>query len=614
MRQPKTPEYAAHGEDMTETEADMLSVLYGTDAPPVSARTFSIGRLAFDLVGGNLRSIGIDGVEAVRGIQYLVRDRDWGTLSPTIDALHVEERSGTLRIAYIARCVSPEGGRLDYAASIVAGDDSLDFTVEVEVIDDLTTNRLGFCVLHPASLAGAPLRVEHGDGRIEESVFPELIDPWQPFTDIRALIHRQDGLTVACRLEGDSFEMEDQRNWSDASYKTYVRPLAKPWPYVVPAGTIDRQSVRLEVVGVTSRPRSPDTGVIEVSIGTPIGVMPRIGLVVTPGEAGASLAHRATLIESGVQDLLLSFDAQAGHGLVEMNALARAVDGIPHRKTLECVIAASGDLDVELEWLADHVARSGLTLDAVAIYPAPDLQSTPPGSKWPACPPLADIYAAARRAFPGLTLGGGMYGYFTELNRKRPPLESLDFVSHATCPIVHAADDRSVMQSLEAIPHILRSARAIVGDKPYRLGPVTIGMRQNPYGSRTMPNPGRDRIPMAAFDPRQDGHFAAAWTIGYAAATERADLDSLTLGAVTGPLGVIGEKGPRPVFAAVSALARMVGSERRVCQSSAPDKVAAVAGAGTVIVANLTPDQQAANVGGVEISLAPFGIDQVRYG
>ena len=37
-------------------------------------------------------------------------------------------------------------------------------------------------------------------------------------------------------MEGDTFEMEDQRNWSDASYKTYVRPLALPWPYVLPAG------------------------------------------------------------------------------------------------------------------------------------------------------------------------------------------------------------------------------------------------------------------------------------------------------------------------------------------------------------------------------------------
>ena len=29
-------------------------------------------------------------------------------------------------------------------------------------------------------------------------------------------------------MSGDSFEMEDHRNWTDASFKTYVRPLALP--------------------------------------------------------------------------------------------------------------------------------------------------------------------------------------------------------------------------------------------------------------------------------------------------------------------------------------------------------------------------------------------------
>jgi hypothetical protein len=263
--------------------------------------------------------------------------------------------------------------------------------------------------------------------------------------------------------------------------------------------------------------------------------------------------------------------------------------------------------------IADHVAQARLTLDAIAVYPAPDLQSTPPGSAWPECPPLADIYAAARRAFAGLPLGGGMYSYFTELNRKRPPFELLDFVSHATCPIVHAADDLSVMQSLGAVPHILRSARAILGERPYRLGPVTIGMRQNPYGSRTMPNTVRERIPMATFDPRQDGRFAAAWTIGYAAATEGAALDTLTLGALTGALGVIGDEGPRPVFAAVAALSALAGQERHACLSSAPDKVAAVAVDGMAVVANLTADARTVRVAEKEIVLAPFQISRIRY-
>ena len=50
-------------------------------------------------------------------------------------------------------------------------------------------------------------------------------------------------------MEGDTFEMEDQRNWMDASYKTYVRPLALPWPYPIEQGRRFTQSVALTVEG-----------------------------------------------------------------------------------------------------------------------------------------------------------------------------------------------------------------------------------------------------------------------------------------------------------------------------------------------------------------------------
>lgn len=565
--------------------------LYGTDEIEPPARHYAAGPLSFDLLDGHVRAIRFDGTEVLRGIQYLVRDRDWGTLAPTISDLTVDDAdSDGARITYRAACADPDGARLDYTAVIVATATGLDFTVEAVAHDDFTTSRLGFCVLHPAALAGVPLRVEHGDGTIEDAVFPVAIDPWQPFTDIRALIHRQGSLRVACRLDGDTFEMEDQRNWSDASYKTYVRPLALPWPYVVPAGARNRQSVRLSVTGAPSATPASVANGIHIEIGEPIGVMPRIGLVITPEEAAATRQHAAWLERSGVRDLLLTFDAAVGHGADEMAALAHAAGGAPVRRTLECVLACAGDLDAELHAIADHVARAGLDLDGIAVFPAPDLQSTPPGSAWPPCPPLADVYAATRRAFPHLRLGGGMFGYFTEFNRKRVPTDALDFVAHATCPIVHAADDLSVMQTLETVPHIMRSARAIVPDKPYRLGPITIGMRQNPYGSRTIPNPDNRRVPMARNDPRQAGRFASAWTLGYVAGTEAGRLDTLTLGALTGLFGILGPDGPRPVFKTIAALAALAGTHRRACRSSAPEAIAAVSAGETLLLANLTPE------------------------
>ena len=48
-------------------------------------------------------------------------------------------------------------------------------------------------------------------------------------------------------MTGDTYEMEDQRNWTDASYKTYIRPLAEPWPYELSQGTQREQSVTVEI-------------------------------------------------------------------------------------------------------------------------------------------------------------------------------------------------------------------------------------------------------------------------------------------------------------------------------------------------------------------------------
>ncbi len=55
-------------------------------------------------------------------------------------------------------------------------------------------------------------------------------------------------------MEGDAFEMEDQRNWADASFKTYVRPLSKPRPYVIAKGAADRQRITVSVEGKASAP------------------------------------------------------------------------------------------------------------------------------------------------------------------------------------------------------------------------------------------------------------------------------------------------------------------------------------------------------------------------
>lgn len=461
-----------------------------------------------------------------------------------------------------------------------------------------------------------------------ETKLPHLIDPWQPFKDLRAISHEvRPGVTAECRMEGDAFEMEDQRNWSDASYKTYVRPLALPWPYMLPAGETVRQTIRLRVTGDGRAPAAAAIAEpVRVELGETGPLLPDIGVIIYPDEVDATLANLPTLSALGPQQLMFHYDPTRGHVLDALQSFARLAAAYPVGTTLECVVSCVGDLDAELSGVADAARQAGLEFSAIAVSPSVDRQSTPPGSAWPECPPLEDVYAAARRAFPDIRLGGGMFSYFTELNRKRVPADLLDFVSHCTCPIVHAADDLSVMQSLEALPFITQSARAIFGAKPYRIGPSTIAMRQNPYGGATKANPHRQRIAMADRDPRHAGLFAAAWTIGYAARVAPAGLEMLTLSSFSGPFGVlaasgepVGEGEPRPIFQAVQGLCELAGFRQIAARTSDETRLLTLAGrsaAGQTVMwlANLMASEVTVEISGFEqrrLVMTPYAITRI---
>ncbi|CAN7737450.1 hypothetical protein LJR231_006435 [Phyllobacterium sp. LjRoot231] len=556
------------------------------------------GELEVEFAQGNLRAIHFKGHEIVRAISYVVRDRDWGTFDPVISGLTVDTQPEYFELRYAARC----GEGLSYTAAIRGHTDGiLKFSVTAIPDCDFETNRCGFCVLHPiVGVAGKPVTVGHCDGTKEDAVFPDLIDPWQPFKSIRSLTHSPaKGIVATCRLVGDEFEMEDQRNWSDASYKTYVRPLALPWPYIMPAGIANTQAVELDLKVSPSATRSTSSlNAVRVRVSNrPTGRrFAETGLLITPETLQGTLDHYAALEEIAPGFLLCHLDPTVGHSQDELNGYAKLQSRTKCPVRLEYIAVARGDLNDEFRELATKIQRSGLRLDAMVVCPSVDRQSTPPGSTWPECPPLSDIYGSAREAFPGLAIGGGMVSYFTELNRKRPPVAMLDFVTHGTNPIVHAADDTSVMQTLEALPFIFRSARQIMGnDHTYRLGPSFIPMRQNPYGSRVFDNSDGRRT-MAKMDPRQRGIFAASFTAAYAARVAEHDISSFVPASLLGSTGLLDDADNRyPAFHIVRWLCTLAGQSVIASCSDDQAKVLSLAccdraGHLSVLLSNITAD------------------------
>jgi hypothetical protein len=173
------------------------------------------------------------------------------------------------------------------------------------------------------------------------------------------------------------------------------------------------------------------------------------------------------------------------------------------------------------------------------------------------------------------------------------------------------------METLETLPWIFASARAMIGTVPYHIGPTSIPCRDNPYGAAVAPNPDNGRVCLSDIDPRQRGLFAAAWNVGYLSAAATAGVNTLALGSATGSQGMIYRKlahaqpwfdrgGARvyPIYHVIAGLAVASGARRIDTVSSAPSKVAALAhrskGGQVLWLANLSGETQRLKVRGFD--------------
>ncbi|WP_421577332.1 D-apionate lactonase [Shinella sp. M31] len=613
--------------------------LHGTNEREPESRMLVAGDLSVTLQDGNLRTLRFRGHEVLRAVAFLVRDKDWGTCSAGIADLRIEAAGQGFSVSYRARFMAPSGAHLDCTIMIAGTEKTVTFSADCVSGADFETARAGFVVLHPViGVAGQPVTVRHGDGRVEHAHWPDQIEPWQPFKEISAITHQvAPGISAVTEFVGDIFEMEDQRNWTDGSYKTYVRPLALPWPYRVSKGEPFSQKVVIEIRAADdAAPAAAASGAITLHLAETNRRFPEIGIGLRPECLAQERAAVGVLQAIGARHLIAHFDPGAGHGLPALKGYGELAERSGLKVTLEVAVPCKRPLNEEMTELAALVREAGLALDTLFVCPAVDRQSTPPGSVWPDCPPLADVYAAARAAFPGVRLGGGMMSYFTELNRKPVPGDLIDYVSHCTNPIVHAADDLSVMQTFEALRFVVRSIRAIYGEKPYRIGPSTIAMRQNPYGSATKDNPSGGRIPMANVDARHNGQFGAAWTLAYAATVAMTGLEVLTLSTLAGSFGLVAGEGEavaqgelRPLAHVLARLGALTGQAVHAVETSRPDAVLGLASKECLLLANITPEVQtvilpslthavtliggdALPVAG-QVSLPPYGCAEVAF-
>jgi hypothetical protein len=564
----------------------------------------------FDPETAALRRVCLGETELVRAIYVAVRDHNWNTIAPQLADVDLTEQDAGFHLMFHVRHRERD---IDFAwRGDIIGEASgrIRFQMDGKALSAFRRNRIGFCVLHPVpACVGKPCIVQTTDGRTERGTFPDLIAPHQPFQNLRSLAHEaMPDVWVDVAFEGDVFEMEDQRNWTDASYKTYCTPLALPYPVLVPAGTEVRQAVMLalvpvikfadvvpgqnvsgreertrEVPGTEERTRlggaarqtsfgreaiSDENGIAAAPDAnaearqTPVTLsftlrdfqrLPLIGLSVASHGKPFSEREIALLRPLNLSHLRLDLTpSQVGWKtkLRQANAEARAIGA-----ELEIALFLTDDAEAELTSLAKILP----TLPRRVARPGGPRRRKRAGQEMPPYLPYRPVVRwiifhvgekvtgsqwvqMARQILgpltPDVPIGAGTNAYFVELNRERPALDGLDFVSYSLNPQVHAFDNASLVENLQAQADTVRSARAFCGDLPLVVSPVTLRPRFNPDATGNAAPSAPDELPFAV-DLRQMSLFGVGWTLGSLKALCEAGVHSVTYYETTGWRGLM---------------------------------------------------------------------------
>src|SRR3954451_21586477 len=205
------------------------------------------GDVAVDIAPEGLRHLTVRGREAAAHLYAAVRARDWGTLPNVPVSAHLD--LGGSRIAL--RRVETVAEHLRSVLEVSWAEPGiLTATVTLTALADVEINRWGFNVcLHAGDWADAQLLNVPGQPRHPRDVAPQLAEGGvlkglfrpMPRLDLR----RPDGAVVRIVSDGQLLEAEDQRNWTDPTFKIYSGSLGDPLPLTIRAGTVLRQTLRL---------------------------------------------------------------------------------------------------------------------------------------------------------------------------------------------------------------------------------------------------------------------------------------------------------------------------------------------------------------------------------
>ena len=520
----------------------LFEMWYGRDEPPPQIVRLRAGQLQVEFQEGDLRYLCYAGQELIRRIYVAIRDVNWNTIPGQMANLATHSAEDGFRIQFDA---FHQAGSLTFRwqASIEGQPDGIiEYSLDGLAESDFRYCRIGFSVLHPiAGIAGSPYRALTSDGPVS-GILPELVEPQRMedgletpiFPSCSSLsIDTPTGISIITEFEGDLFEMEDQRNWTDGSFKTYCTPISLGYPHQAKAGQAFHQKVMVKAGLPTAGSQTEhyeDKTTIRLTVGEATGQpLPRIGFGMA--SHGIEMEPReielvSRLFPHHLKTELHFQEASWPADLERAIATARQIG-----TALELAVFLADDSDEALETLRSLIR--GVPVAQVIVFHEAEAPMGTTSSRW-----LGVVRRHLGNALPGADFVGGTNGNFAELNRQPPDISAMDGVSYTINPQVHAWDERSLIEAIEGQRDTVITARSHCGTLPISVSSVTLKPPFNQAATEEEAPQDPSELP-ASVDQRQMSLFAAAWTVASIHSLCSGGVDSITYYETTGWRGLM---------------------------------------------------------------------------
>jgi len=486
-------------------------------------RKLVAGPLTLEYSEGSLWNISNGSEEVIRRIYLVFQDINW-TSRPFIikdEIWQIADRSFSAKIkaqgSHDAKDLSVE---LEITGS-ESGEITYRFSASTAV--SFMRNRLGLCLLHPvAGLAGRDCELTKADGAIEKSKFPEAISPDQPFLNLSGISHRlQSGQVASVKFEGEIFESEDHRNWSDASYKTYCTPISLPFPAQVTPGEVLSQKITISISGEHVTSISKDESAV-ITVGTKEIELPEIGLGLSEDPAHLIVSEYAGFEDLSIKHLRLSLSGNS-----QIRSAVEQALSVTKQLKIDLDLAITAKSPEKLREILEQIIELKDQIRSFYIFSASDKTT-----------PIGFIQVAEELIGDKSKIIGGTDLYFTELNRNQSAVDLVDQVNFSINPQVHSFDDRTLIQNTATQKTIANNAHRIAKGKKISIGPITLRPRYNP--NATQPDKDVSNTPLpSSVDARQRTWLAEGWTaMSIRSLTESASISTVTYFETLGWRGV----------------------------------------------------------------------------